>query len=66
MRGKRWEYRTVSLPLSGFFGPKVKPDEIDAALNGLGHEGWELVNAFDINSGHGHSSGMVGIFKREK
>lgn len=66
MRGERWEYRTVSLPLAGFFGPKVKPDEIDAMMNALGHEGWELVTAFDVASGHGQSSGLVGIFKRPR
>lgn len=66
MRPPRWEYRTITFEVSGFFGPKVKTDEVDAALNAHGHEGWELVSMFDVNGGHGRTSGIVAVFKRTR
>ena len=37
----RWEYQTVEFDVAGFFGPDVRPEALDQALNALGHEGWE-------------------------
>lgn len=66
MRPPRWEYKTVKLDIPGFFGPNVKPDEIDVTLNAMGHEGWELVSAIDMNDGSGRSKEIVVIFKRTR
>jgi hypothetical protein len=66
MRPPRWEYTTVKLDIPGFFGPKLNPGEVDAQLNALGREGWELVSALDLTEGHGHSKQIVCILKRSR
>lgn len=66
MRPPRWEYKTVKLDIPGFFGPNVKPDEIDATLNAFGHEGWELVSVLDISDTSGRSKAIVAMFKRTR
>ena len=66
MRAPQWEYKSVQMDVSGFFSTKLESDQLDAELNALGAEGWELVSAFDLNSGHGRSSGVVALFKRPR
>ena len=66
MRPPQWEYRTVHIDVAGWLGPKVNPEAVDAELNRYGAMGWELVSAFDVNSGHGHTSAIVALFKRLK
>ena len=64
----KWEYKTLSLDIQGGWTgvPKVEPAKIDAALDELGRDGWELVSAFDTNRGHGASCHAVAIFKRPR
>lgn len=66
MRGQRWEYRSVLLDVGGWVSPKVDADAVDAELNQFGEAGWELVNAFDLNAGHGRTSSIVALFKRAR
>ena len=45
----QWEYQVISV---GSFWSVPKDEEIQAALDELGEEGWELVSAF---SQYGHN-----------
>ena len=49
-----------------WLGPKIDPSALDAELNGHGADGWELISAFDVNRGHGHTSAIVALFKRPR
>ena len=60
----KWEYKTVKFDVAGWWAPNVDPHKLDAELNRLGAEGWELVSAFDTNWSHGASRDVVAIFKR--
>ena len=60
----KWEYKTLKLNVEGWFGPKFKEEEVDAQLNGMGYDGWELVSAFDTNAGYGATRDLVLLFKR--
>ena len=66
MRAPRWEYKSLHLDVVGWLGPKVDPGQLDAALNSHGDAGWELVSAFDVNSGQGVTSAIVALFKRPR
>ena len=66
MRAPQWEYKTVEIDVSGWVTPKVEPDMVDAELNRYGEAGWELVSAFDVNRGHGRTSGILAMFKRPR
>ena len=59
-----WEYQTVKLGVMGTWGVKFDVDETQNFINDLGAEGWELVSAFSVNEGAGHSKEVVFIFKR--
>lgn len=61
---KRWEYKVIdSTNIAGgiFRGKKFR--EIEKFLNGLGQEGWEIVN-LDFNDVTGQMD-FVGVAKRE-
>ena len=60
----KWEYQTVKLNIEGTWGVKFDVDKTQNFANDLGAEGWELVSAFAINEGAGHSKEVVFIFKR--
>ena len=63
----KWEYRTVKLSTQGFWsGGELDEAALDAAMNDIGEEGWELVSAFGTNKGFGESRDVVVIFKRPK
>lgn len=66
MRPPQWEYTTVLVDVSGWINPTVDPDAMTAELNRHGAEGWELVGAFDLNRGHGRTSGIVALMKRPR
>ena len=59
-----WEYMTLMLGATGFFGGNVSGDELTAKLNELGAEGWELVTAFDTNMAHGQTRDVIAVLKR--
>jgi hypothetical protein len=62
----KWEYRTVKLATTGFLGGKFDAAQLDANMNQLGREGWELVAAFDTNQSYGQTRDIVLIFKRAR
>ena len=66
MQPPRWEYPTVLIDVATWLGPKIQPEALDAELDRHGAEGWELVSAFDVNRGHGHTSAIVALFKRPR
>ena len=61
-----WEYKSVALATTGWIGGKLDLTAFDALLNSLGREGWEFVNAFDTNQGHGATRDVVAVFKRPR
>jgi hypothetical protein len=62
-----WEYKVVKLPAEGeFFGGKANIEKLDAQLNSLGREGWELVTALDTNEQGGASRDLVLFLKRPR
>lgn len=61
-----WEYKTVKLRTTGFIGGKLDETKLDATMNQLGREGWELTAAFDTNEAYGSTRDVVVIFKRAK
>ncbi len=60
----KWEYKTVKLETGGTWGGKFDETQLDAQMNSLGYEEWELVAAFDTNQHQGRSLYVVVIFKR--
>ena len=61
-----WEYKTMKLATKGFLGGKFDESTLDAFMNQLGSQGWELVAAFDTNKSYGETRDVVVIFKRAK
>ncbi len=61
---KRFEYKTVVIKPTGFWGTAFDPVEIDKELNRYGSEGWELV-AVESRDYGGSSYGFHYTFKRE-
>ncbi len=63
----KWEYRTVKASATGgFLGGKFNQEALEARLNELGEQQWEVVAAFVTHQGYGQSRDIVAIFKREK
>jgi hypothetical protein len=63
----RWEYKSVKLATTGrFAGGKLDELKLDALMNQLGAEGWELVSAFDTNQAYGATRDVVAVFKRPR
>ena len=63
---KKWEYRIVDtkdVPGGGLFAGKSR-EAIEAYLNKLGGQGWEIVN-LDALQMQSHLS-FLGVAKREK
>jgi hypothetical protein len=60
----RWEYQTVKLKAKGFLSVKIDEVQMDAMLNDLGRDGWELAAAFDTSVAQGSTRDVVVIFKR--
>ncbi|MCH2182147.1 MAG: DUF4177 domain-containing protein [Mariniblastus sp.] len=60
----QWEYKTIKLATKGFLGGKLDGVKLDAFMNDLGAEGWELVTGFDTNQAYGETRDVVVLFKR--
>ena len=62
-----WEYKAVKTPArGGIMGGKFNEKILEAKLNELGDQRWDLVAAFATHMGYGQSRDIVAIFKREK
>lgn len=63
-----WEYKTIELEMdsSSWSGKSNFPkgQELEAQLNGLGLQGWELVSAITSSESLGHLIKILFIFKR--
>ncbi len=61
----QWQYKTAKLTAAsaGLLKTKVDPAALDAILNQLGQDRWELVNVF-ILQGEVTRDEIVAIFKR--
>lgn len=51
----KWEYKAIKLATTGFTGGKVDEAQLEAFMNELGSQGWELVSAFDTNQAYGET-----------
>lgn len=65
MRSK-WEYRVLKLKTDlGFWsGTEFDADALQAELNRLGEDGWEVVSIFDIEKVNGGSKYVNVVLKR--
>lgn len=61
-----WEYKALKVEARGFFGGKVDLDELEAELNALGRQGWELTSTFETNMSQGASREVVCLMKRKQ
>ena len=62
----QWQYKTVKLRARGLLGGKVDEAQLDAMMNDLGRDRWELSAAFDTNEAYGSTRDVVVIFKRPR
>jgi hypothetical protein len=62
----KWEYKTIKLKATGVMGGKTDEVKLDAMMNELGGQGWELAAAFDTNELYGDTRDVVVIFKRPR
>jgi hypothetical protein len=62
---KKFEYNIISLQDEGFWAVEFDWEKLKEELNSLGAEGWEVVSAVDINTGHGRSRDVNILLKRE-
>ncbi len=64
---QKWEYKTVKFDAKGLLGGVADVQALDAALNELGMQGWELVSVFDTNMMiHGTTREVVATLKRPR
>jgi len=62
----KWQYKTLKLRATGLLGGKIDESQLDAMMNELGSDGWELAAAFDTNELYGDTRDVVVLFKRPK
>jgi hypothetical protein len=62
----KWEYTTIKLRAKGLLGGQTDDVQLDAMMNEMGSQGWELAAAFDTNEAYGNTRDVVVIFKRQK
>jgi hypothetical protein len=62
----KWNYKVIKLDASGFWLSQGHVDEkaLQAEMNRLGAQGWELVSTFDTNLGGGGTRDVVAVFKQ--
>ncbi|MBU6401833.1 MAG: DUF4177 domain-containing protein [Verrucomicrobia bacterium] len=61
-----WEFKTCKVRTKGLLGGKFREEELDARLNELGQQGWELVSLFTTNRDQGATRDIVAVFKRAR
>jgi hypothetical protein len=66
MTAPRWEYKSLLIDVTGFWGPNIDSSGLEEVLNQHGSDGWELVSAFDINRGHGATAALMVLLKRPR
>ena len=63
---KCWEYKTLKVRTGGLMGGKVNTEALDAELNSLGEQGWEVTSTFPTTLGHGSTREVIVVLRREK
>ena len=61
-----WEYKVITLRTEGFWGGKVDITQLEALMNNLGRDSWELSSSLGTNEGYGRSRDVVLLFKRPR
>ncbi|HOP10924.1 MAG TPA: DUF4177 domain-containing protein [Oscillospiraceae bacterium] len=61
----KFEYYTYCYDTEGWSGGKVDVVRLQAELNRLGEDGWELVSGTSSNQAYGQSRSLIFIFKRK-
>jgi hypothetical protein len=61
----KWEDKTVKLRARGSTSREIDASELDAILDPLGHDGWELVTSVAIHESMGYTREIVLTLKRE-
>lgn len=67
---EKWEYKIVMSELKGFIKSKLDP-AMEAGMNELGGEGWELISCSPMSGNNtgawgASTSNFVLVFKRQK
>ncbi len=62
---KKFEYKVLDVPSSGFFGGNIDYQELSDKMNELGQQGWEAVSMGSTNMYSNATRGMIIILKRE-
>ncbi len=63
----QWEFKILKFEIDrGFIDVSVNEHKWEPAINILGKDGWELVNAFGANDCDGMTNLVLMTFKREK
>ena len=60
----RWQYKVVKISIGGFLGPQTSMEKLEAVLDQLGQDGWELVDVEDTSAERGVSDDLLLFFKR--
>lgn len=60
----RWQYRVIKIGIGGFVGHQTSMEKLEAVLDQLGQEGWELVDVEDTSVQRGVSDDLLFFFKR--
>jgi hypothetical protein len=59
----QFEYKLLKFK-PAFWSETVRHEEVEAELNELGAQGWELCGMFGTNSSHGMTKECIFTFKR--
>lgn len=62
---KKYEYKTFKTKPEGTWRTNVESGKLEAEMNQMGSEGWELVSVMDTNWGQGATNEIILFFKRE-
>jgi hypothetical protein len=62
----RWEYKSIEFNTSGWLSLNYDPSTVDAKLNQLGKDGWELVSTTGLNEHYGRTIRLVVFLRRPR
>jgi len=61
---QKWKHKMVKIPTKGVFGGKVDDERINALLDRMSNEGWEMVSVVDTSQSYGASKYLLLFFKK--
>jgi len=64
MNHQKIDYKVISTKNESWFDVRINTEALEAKLNELGIQGWDLVNTFDINHHSGNTKEVILILKR--